>query len=494
MTTPAPPATNSPATNSPPANSPPIAPQPASPQPTGDNRTITFVEHFQPPWDSGNYSVSVSQAVSSSDAKNGFSDSFSGTLTFAVQGPRFTLPSDRVHTQFPPPGGNGEYSNVLPHVVLKDKTLPWQRLPGEPPAGGSVARTVGGGDVITPWLALLVFDQDDPAPTVTAGTLADLLQGNLPQGTVSYPGLDPDNLEYGEVTGSSGGSVYAPCQYIDIPWTLWAAIAPSFSDLYWQAHAREVSPAQAAQKAATSGAAPLKKLSVVVGNRLPTPGNVTLCCLVALEEMGPQLPPAPQNGTVAVRLAVLSSWSFGCVKEDETFASYFAQLDTCPATLQIPAPAESPMAAGAQPVADAFSMGYTAFTHWTRQGASTVSWYRGPLLPYLNQLVLASPHASADTLLRYDPRSGMFDTTYAAAWQLGQLLALADKGFATTLYNWKVGQQQTALNALEGEMLAEWIGLPADALMGAGAPRSTRLMNATIKPLLSALVKRGRDE
>ena len=53
----------------------------------------------------------------------------------------------------------------------------------------------------------------------------------------------------------------------------------------------------------------------------------------------------------------------------------------------------------------------------------SVSWYRGPLLPYPAKAAIKVPVSSADAVLRYDPATGLFDTSYAAAWQLGRLLA-----------------------------------------------------------------------
>ncbi|RWA84410.1 hypothetical protein [Mesorhizobium sp.] len=445
---------------------------------------IIFVEHYQPQWQSGDYTVTATQNVGSTDCQS-FSDSFSATLTFSVLGPRFSLPPDRIHTQFPPPGDNGEYSNVLPHLVLTDRTLPWQRSPGDAPSGFQTP-SIPTDTAVYPWLALLVFDQSDPAPTVAAGTIADLLPDGLPSGTVSYPDLE-DSLEYGECTSQNGSAVYLPCQYIDVPGPLFSAITPSYCDLYWLAHARKVEPKRAALKATKRGRAAQTELSVVVANRLPTPGSTALCCLVSLEGLGPLLPPAAQNADTTVRLAVLSSWSFGCADNSETFGDYFAALNQDPATLQRPCP-DTVQSIDVQ---QALAMGYTAFNHLTRQGGSTVSWYRGPLLPYWNQPVLAPPFGAADALMRYDPQTGMFDTSYAAAWQLGQLLALADKNFATTLYNWKIGQQQGAVADLETRILAEQVGSDLATPTTPDASIAEQVIKTVIKPLLTNLLEKA---
>jgi hypothetical protein len=84
--------------------------------------------------------------------------------------------------------------------------------------------------------------------------------------------------------------------------------------------------------------------------------------------------------------------------------------------------------------------GYVPLPHYLRQGGKTYSWYHSPLLPGKNPTDLKLSQLSircADQLIAYDPTNGLFDISYAAAWQLGQLLALQDKKFAVSLFNWK---------------------------------------------------------
>ncbi|MEA2688424.1 MAG: hypothetical protein QOD51_1031, partial [Candidatus Eremiobacteraeota bacterium] len=203
--------------------------------------------------------------------------------------------------------------------------------------------------------------------------------------------------------------------------------------------------------------------------------------------------PGPQNAIpvtkTKVRLAVLSSWSFGCVKLQETFAGYLMNLCFEPSTPQVPYDSGGRPPNGA--VEDALAMGYVPVNHHTRQGADTVSWYRGPLLPYDNPDEIDVPIPSADALVRYDPASGMFDVSYAAAWQIGQLLALQDAAFATTLYTWKQTQKQSAVIAFERGILGELSGVDSE-LLGAGAERvHVTLMREAFTPLLRALLAKG---
>lgn len=418
---------------------------------------ITFYEFFEPPLEAGDYAVTAAQTVSGTDAAGiPFSQTYTGGITFAVQGPRFSLPPDATWAVFPPAGAQGEFSNVLPHTVFTVQTLPWQRDPGGPADGR-----------LYPWLAVLTFDQGDPVPPTVAGTIADLQ--SPPRGTTSYPGL---TLEHGESAGD-------PVLYTDVPAALWTAVAPSLADLRWLASGRVVA-GDVLNRKPFAGPPPPEQLSAVVSNRLPAPGSRTVCYLVSLESMAPWLPGGGATPGDFVRLAVLGSWSFGSVEVPVTFADYLNGVSV--GTLTVPRGEAA--GTGNPTVARALPLGYTAWNHHTRGGAETVSWYRGPLLPYRNPVDIAVPVATADALVGYQPDTGMFDVSLAAAWQLGRLLALADLDFATTLYNWKRTQTQAAVNEVEQEFLADRLGIdfrgPDDR-----RPPHVQLIERCLKPVLA---------
>jgi hypothetical protein len=67
--------------------------------------------------------------------------------TFYVGGERFAIGPDLVHAVFPPDGHRGDFASVLPHIVIKRGTLPWERS--------------AAGEAAPPWVALLLFDEED---------------------------------------------------------------------------------------------------------------------------------------------------------------------------------------------------------------------------------------------------------------------------------------------------------------------------------------------
>jgi hypothetical protein len=161
------------------------------------------------------------------------------------------------------------------------------------------------------------------------------------------------------------------------------------------------------------------------------------------------------------------------------------------------------------PAADAIELGYVPMQHVTRTGATTASWYRGPLLPYplgsdpnralqffrTQQGSTVPVVFDADTLVRFDPSTGLFDVTYAAAWQLGRLLALQDKSFSISLYQWKRANASAAANALEQQVIEETFGDILQQLQAGSADALTPkkfLLEATLNALIERRRQRNR--
>lgn len=351
---------------------------------------IAFVDQSVPVLATGNYTITVTQTIPQSK------DAFTATRTFTVSGDRFAFPPGRVVAQFPPAGSLGDHRNVLPHIVLDRPTLPWERSAGMP----------------GPWLVLLLFaEAERPEPAVIK--LSALGSGPA---YCPAPALEAHQPPDTDVT------------VIDVPRALLASMIPSAADLPYLAHLRRT-PGQADQ-------------AVVFGDRLPPAGTASTAHLVSVEgrygasgfDLGPDGPSAQ------VRLVSLASWRFACFAGNQTFAALVHDLAQrgSPYRLQ-----DSGNAA-----ADGFlRAGYVPVRHKLRDGASTVSWYRGPLATGPVDLPAARPVLTSDTLLAYHPDAGMFDTSYASAWELGRLLGLASTDFAISLYQWKRRRAQRQLRA-----------------------------------------------
>jgi len=403
---------------------------------------------------------------------------------FAVTAPRFAIPGTSVSNVFPPDNNAGEYDNVLPHIVLSKKALPWIRS----------ADGVDG----SPWLALLLFEESEmkdakgrPLELKGPGRVGDLQKSNypvdetgksvassLPADTISYPGLDAskphlpvgaDGLDYGE-------NWFSPCQFIDVPIELFAEIAPSLADMKLQTHARKLDTSAVKTEA---GGKDDNEFSVVVCNRLPIPNTKCVAHLVSFENLastehntsylptvdvsGNYTPGTFPGGISYLRLVSLKRWSFKSIDPKETFTQFLEHLDAGP--LQVPVPeGETDV-----DVTGPLNLGFTPLNHQTRLGDETVSWYRGPLVPIAapaefepvpdpTTSPVTQPLMSADQAVRYNPGTGMLDVSYAAAWKIGQLLGVQNQHYATALYNWKRANTQKTVLSLEREILRDKFG------------------------------------
>jgi hypothetical protein len=506
---------------------------------------IEFIQYHKPGLESGDYEITVTQQVAGAKIR-GSQNQFEETKRFSVAGPRFDLPPQDIYAMFPPPGNHGEHANVLPHIILNRSTLPWEREACENADGQE--------HNYTPWLALLVFHQDE-----------------IEQGRVSEPKIvqldqlkkeNQDNWWFPDFEREAFQRGDDKTTVIDVQKDLLDAIMPTLEDLRYLAHvrqrktlsvdidsvyrdilentweegstqseaifnnqrktfsefkeavkqggirllgsctikcrmnggkkewvitdtsnqkqyiAREDKDIQ--QKAVLNVFTNDAEVAVVIANRLPQPNGLTTVHLVSLEKrfQGDKTNyPVSLKKKNLIRLVSLKYWSFSCTDPNRKFKEILLHLNNN--TLRAPLKKEH------SDLEKYFNKGYVALNHYLRKGDKVLSWYHSPLLPYKNTERLyslskqpGSPQTQgwyfetteqithyywgdtgkntvysitpcfginprvSDQLLRIDQSSGMFDTTYAAAWQLGRMLALQDQRFSVALTNWKQEQAQ----------------------------------------------------
>jgi hypothetical protein len=368
---------------------------------------MRFHQWCEPPLVAGQYRLEAVQSSPELEAE------FATALDFVVDAPRFALLPTDVYSVYPPKGQAGDFGGTFPHIVLSRRTLPWERTL-EPRSRRRPGDT-------TPWLALLTVSAADFGgvfPELATRMISELLEPGAeiagPTGIKLSPHENPQHL----------------CASVDLPASLFSAIAPSLSDLALLAHVREVNTG-AKETAAYLGDG---WHSVVVGNRLPRPdpgGEAeNRVYLVSLEGMAYALPPF-ENPKATVRLAVLSSWGFR-TRERQGFKDAATNLQSDALRLQWDETGGGDEKA-MERVQRALRMGYIALNHATRLGEKTVSWYRGPLIPVPSGEPVDAFYPTADAALGYVPEDGMFEVSHAASFQLGRLLGLQSRHFAQSL-------------------------------------------------------------
>jgi hypothetical protein len=437
---------------------------------------------------------------------------------FDIDGPRFSLAATEVAGVFPPSNAHGGFDESVPHVVLLRRTLPWERaLTSQPSLIGTP--TVAAGDPSPPnpippqkgkpqtygpppWVALLLFEEGEYS-----------INHNVPlQQAVPRDAFQ----RMGSPAGITVDTVQASVSLV-------SSIIPSLEELTLLTHVRQVNVEDRELNAGSSDG----WFAVVMSNRLPAAGAKCRACLVSLEErtdlvsanppavaqtityipVQPRGAPVPVIDTttnieatvltnpdqrritssvgfvapgkfgywqVTTQLVLLYSWQFECTGVG-TFADYMQRVN-----VSMSGTVEDP---GHPPVTDT---AHIELSLTDRAGAPEQVWYRGPLVPFPLTRDPLTYH-SADQCRRATPETGAEDVSYAAAFEVGRLLAAADARLAQDLMRWRreayrQSSRIDCLSAINTAMsLTQSLDLhaPITALVAEGAASS--IVNAVDK-------------
>ena len=449
---------------------------------------IAFYESVRPPLPAQQYRLSASQTVTGLPPDQ-LTPFYTLGQRFTVAAPRFTLDSSAIQSVYPPAQSLGNYSDSLAHVVLTQRSLPWSRTLDDKPAGPKAP----------PWMAVLLCRTDElNKATPTRMTVQKVIHPD------EKDVVGPVDLTLTDEELTQG------CLAIDLDDTLFGTIAPQQNELQYLAHVRQVN---------TDGKEILGIdadgwFSVVIGNRLPLTGGAYTALLVSLEGQGTHLPggsAVPTGGKI--RLVVLASWTFEGTAFNRNFTDIMQALGTRHAPgdpddligirlLQMPYKMPTVTTDAQKKVKEALDIGFVPLSTVLSDGENTVSWYRGPLVPVITKRDEYGPYQFSDHAIRYDPDDGIFDMSYAVAWQIGRLLALSDPAFAQAIYDWRIGDfRKTDLAMTRRRFIAQMrraLPLPTAAaeLMAQDFGRTTAMAFAAhdLAPVLLALPHITRRE
>lgn len=473
---------------------------------------IQFYDNFVPRLHDGRYTVSVSQ-----QAIGASTETFTASQKFAVNGPRFAIDANLVQACSPPNAHSGKFEEQLPHIVLKKRSLPWERYlnPNDPNA---------------PWMGVILLDAGDGAratAVISGGGVHSVsvvdpgagyqiapavsFQGGGGSGAEAFATLSAD----GRVTGikvtnpgsgysaapvvklgstsnaasatvadlltpgddASGAPIAAPrltldpdfdkstdpCQIIDIPVGVFTQVVPIYDpangkdELQFAAHVRQV---DTSDKSVDGTAVANGWYAVMIAKRFPRArgGAPTrqIAHLVSFEGFADRMTGSPDwQGAAMVRLCSLANWTFTCLPDPgETFAELMRDLRDTEDHSQylLRPPYRQPTATLADTPADArqtLDLGYLPMPYQTLQGEYSFAFYRGPLAPVVPPRFDDDPPlGSASAAVVYNDQWGIFDMSYAVAFQTGRLMALSDRAFAGTVLQWRhAGHRLTNLLA-----------------------------------------------
>src|SRR6185503_5866003 len=213
---------------------------------------VKFENYHQPTLADGDYKIEVTQAV----AIDGITEDigpFPASRHFTVAGERFDLKPPDIDAVFPPDGNLGDHYNVLPHIVLNRSTLPWERTVNSDPGSTGI-----------PWLALLVFDEDEK-PELQKLTVSELT-GPRPLGAPKFPHINPESWQQPDDA----------LTVINVPYLVLSRIMPSAEELKVLTHVRFGTNA--------AGELTGEEQAIIISNRLPQQSKTSTAHLVSLEQ------------------------------------------------------------------------------------------------------------------------------------------------------------------------------------------------------------------
>lgn len=215
-----------------------------------------FVLHSRavPPLTAGDYVLQGTQTITAGDSR----PTAPYETNLRVTSPRFKLPPDQILSTYPPANSEGAYEARLPQIVIKRRTLPWERA-ADP------------SDRKVPWLALVVIAEGEGQISTEAPVAECVTPG------VSLGG--PNDVASGI--------------YLSVPKTTVDKVFPTKDDLHLLTHVREVDLEDTELAMGDDDGF----LAVVMANRLPQFDRVACkpvrytACLINLEAQLDVLPP-----------------------------------------------------------------------------------------------------------------------------------------------------------------------------------------------------------
>jgi hypothetical protein len=153
-----------------------------------------------------------------------------------VRSPQYALPPDQVLSTFPPANHEGDFGSRLPQIVIKRRTLPWERTVDDDPDHEAL-----------PWLALVLIAEGEAEVRL-----------NKPVAECVTPGVHPDPPADVEVGN-----------YLAIGASVVKRLFPTRGEIGLLAHVREVDVKDTELMMGDDDGF----LAVVISNRLPLPGR-----------------------------------------------------------------------------------------------------------------------------------------------------------------------------------------------------------------------------
>lgn len=347
-----------------------------------------LADSFQPGLGEGKYTIQGTQEVTMP-----VSDHFSATKDFYVAANAETISPEEIFSIYPAAEQRGDFTGTLPFLVLKNPGYPWIRRWTDDIDGLQV-----------PWLALIVVSQNEE-PAEMDVKHSELVK--LKEDGVFFP-----YKENAVTLCRPDDSIHI----LTIPKAVYDALMPAKEDLPWLAHAKFVNLSAAEDEVAQQDG----WFSTIIANRfVPFDQEMPLKSTVHLVTPDGYLNGSIPSDCERVRFISIYHWNLYSEKtEEKSFVSLAEGLGSNSGAVRERA----------------------LKPHFLRTGEKTYSIYHSPLLPFPSARydnINGEERYTADGRLIYQSENGIFDISYAAAFNLGRMITLSRRLEAEKIAAWR---------------------------------------------------------
>lgn len=371
-----------------------------------------------------NHSMTVEEKTNNNKSNNK-DENFHIEKKFCVAINAEKLPDTDVFHVSPAPNDQGDFSTELPFMVFNDPTYPWLK------------NLSTRDNFPIPWIALIILSENEVIEE------KDIQHSELSKESeksgIYFHYDDNKNSSYKDED---------LVHIVRVNRTTFDSIMPDIEDRAWLTHCKNEVDLSATDDITIQKDG---NFSVVIANRFPPRNSETTVKYTA--HLIPAYLYDDRNKIPAgtdVELISLYHWSFYSEKcasdpndkiSDKSFVSFIDRLKN----------KDDEKAKNSRQVCDS-----TLKEHRLRTGEKTYSLYHGPIMPMkYNQAsnINGEEVYTSDGRLIYNKENGIFDVSYAAAFNLGKLVTLSHNAEAQKIVNWRKTQKtKEHLNLLKSQI------------------------------------------
>ena len=371
-----------------------------------------------------NHSMTVEEKTNNNKSNNK-DENFHIEKKFCVAINAEKLPDTDVFHVSPAPNDQGDFSTELPFMVFNDPTYPWLK------------NLSTRDNFPIPWIALIILSENEVIEE------KDIQHSELSKESeksgIYFHYDDNKNSSYKDED---------LIHIVRVNRATFDSIMPDIEDRAWLTHCKNEVDLSATDDITIQKDG---NFSVVIANRFPPRNSETTVKYTA--HLIPAYLYDDRNKIPAgtdVELISLYHWSFYSEKcasdpndkiSDKSFVSFIDRLKN----------KDDEKAKNSRQVCDS-----TLKEHRLRTGEKTYSLYHGPIMPMkYNQAsnINGEEVYTSDGRLIYNKENGIFDVSYAAAFNLGKLVTLSHNAEAQKIVNWRKTQKtKEHLNLLKSQI------------------------------------------